>query len=275
MRAVGDVPEPPVSPPVLGAPDRDPMPAPVEGARPFGIEELKTLPLQALLVRSGALTIEQLSEALRVNVATGRSVEEIAIERGWVTREQVAQLVAAKEAVAPSAPVAEVTAPDPIATAQAPATDPVQPVQPVQVQPLPVQPVDTVQPVEAAEPVETVQPVEAVQPVDVAPQPVAEYAAPAPAPTPAPMPVPEATPAPAPDEQSSPGEKSVGVFLNLTDGQRVWVGRFGSEEAAERRAQEVIQAFIRPEPGVWPRFGGRFVRPEAVVSVELSKRRDD
>jgi hypothetical protein len=79
----------------------------------------------------------------------------------------------------------------------------------------------------------------------------------------------------APGEQPSPAEKSVGVFLNLTDGQRVWVGRFGSEAAAERRAQEVIQAFVRPEPGVWPRFGGRFVRPEAVVSVELSKRRDD
>lgn len=256
MRAVGDVPEPPVSPPVLGAPERAPMPAPVDGARPFGVEELKTLPLQALLVRSGALTIEQLSEALRVNVATGRNVEEIAVERGWVTAEQVAQLVAAKEAVAPSAPVAEVPAPPPVAPAPAPAPapEPVQAVQPVPVQPLPVQPIETVQPAQAA------------------PQPAAQYAAPAPTP---PMPAPEAAVAPAPGEQPSHAEKSVGVFLNLTDGQRVWVGRFGSEEAAERRAQEVIQAFIRPEPGVWPRFGGRFVRPEAVVSVELSKRRDD
>ena len=76
---------------------------------------------------------------------------------------------------------------------------------------------------------------------------------------------------PRPASSRIQGEKSVGVFLNLTDGQRVWVGRFGSEEAAERRAQEVIQAFVRPEPGVWPRFGGRFVRPEAVVSVEPLK----
>jgi hypothetical protein len=260
MRAVGDIPEPPVSPPVLGAPERAPAPAPVDGARPFGVEELKTLPLQALLVRSGALTIEQLSEALRVNVATGRSVEEIAVERGWVTADQVAQLVAAKEAVAPSTPIAEVPAPAPApvapAPAAAPAPEPVQPVQPVPVQPLPV------------------QPVEAVQPVQAAPQPVAQYAEPAQT-TPPPMPAPEAAAPPAPGEQPSQAEKSVGVFLNLTDGQRVWVGRFGSEEAAERRAQEVIQAFIRPEPGVWPRFGGRFVRPEAVVSVELSKRRDD
>lgn len=261
MRAVGDVPEPPVSPPVQGAPERAPAPAPVDGARPFGVEELKTLPLQALLVRSGALTIEQLSEALRVNVATGRNVEEIAVERGWVTAEQVAQLVAAKQAVAPAPePVAEVPAPAPVAP---PAPQPVQPVQPV-----PDQPIQPVQPVQPAEPV---QPVQVVQPAEPAAQPVAQYAAPAPAPVAAPGAADLSTPAGQPVE----GEKSVGVFLNLTDGQRVWVGRFANEANAERRAQEVIQAFVRPEPGVWPRFGGRFVRPEAVVSVELSKRRDD
>jgi hypothetical protein len=255
LRAVGDVPEPPVSPPVLGAPERGPAPAPAEGARPFGVEELKTLPLQALLVRSGALTIEQLSEALRVNVATGRNVEEIAIERGWVTADQVNQLIAAKQAVAPE-PVAEAPAPAPAPVAPAP-----QPVQPVPVQPVPVQPV----------PPEPVQPVQAVHPAEPTPQPVAQYAAPAPAT----MPAPGAAAVPTPGEQPAESEKSVGVFLNLTDGQRVWVGRFASEAEAERRAQEVIQAFVRPEPGVWPRFGGRFVRPEAVVSVELSKRRDD
>ena len=255
MRAVGDVPEPPVSPPVQGAPERAQAPAPVDGARPFGVEELRTLPLQALLVRSGALTIEQLSEALRVNVASGRNVEEIAVERGWVSADQVAQLVAAKQAVAPE-PVAEVPAPAPVA----PAPQPVQPVQPVPVQP--------VQPVQPAEPV---QPVQVMQPAEPAPQPVAQYAAPAPAPVAAPG----AAVVPTPGDQPVEGEKTVGVFLNLTDGQRVWVGRFANEANAERRAQEVIQAFVRPEPGVWPRFGGRFVRPEAVVSVELSKRRDD
>jgi hypothetical protein len=250
MRAVGDVPEPPVSPPVQGAPERAPAPA-VDGARPFGVEELKTLPLQALLVRSGALTIEQLSEALRVNVATGRNVEEIAVERGWVTAEQVAQLVAAKQAVAPE-PVAQVPAPVQVAPAPPP------------VQPQPVQPVQPVQPTEP------VQPVQAVQPAEPGPQPVAQYAAPAPAPI-----APGAAVVPTPGNQPVEGEKTVGVFLNLTDGQRVWVGRCATEADAERRAQEVIQAFVRPEPGVWPRFGGRFVRPEAVVSVELSKRRDD
>jgi hypothetical protein len=116
-----------------------------------------------------------------------------------------------------------------------------------------------------------VQPVQVAQPAEPAPQTVAQYAAPAPAP----VTVPGAEVVPTPGDQPVEGEKTVGVFLNLTDGQRVWVGRFATEADAERRARDVILAFVRPEPGVWPRFGGRFVRPEAVVSVELSKRRDD
>lgn len=248
MRAVGDVPEPPVSPPVMGAPPRVPVGAPVEEPRPFGVEELKTLPLQALLVRSGAITIEQLSEALRVNVATGQSVEEVAIERGWVSAEHVAQLVAAKEAVAPPPLPAPPTAP--------PSFAPVAPA-PVAVEPVP-----------AAPPAQPVHPAAAVE---AAFTPEASHAAPAPTAAP-----PSGAAAQsAVTERSSEAEKSVGVFLNLTDGQRVWVGRFASEADAERRAQEVIQAFVRPEPGVWPRFSGRFIRPEAVVSVELSRRRED
>jgi hypothetical protein len=203
IRAAGDVPEPPVSPPVLGAPERAPASAPSDQSRPYSVEELKTLPLQALLVRSGALTIQQLSEALRVNVATGRSVEEVAVERGWVSAEQVARVVAAKQAV----------------TGDAAPSGPAVPAAPVRAVPAPAVPSHV--------------------------------------------------------EQQPTEDTSVGVFLNLTDGQRLWVGRFRTEADAERRAQEVINAFVRPRPGVWPRFGGRFVRPQAVVSVELSRRRDD
>jgi hypothetical protein len=36
-----------------------------------------------------------------------------------------------------------------------------------------------------------------------------------------------------------------------------------------------MDLFNRPEPGVWPRFGNRLVRPEAVASIEISRRRDD
>jgi hypothetical protein len=202
IRAAGDVPEPPVSPPVLGAPERAPASASGDHGRPYSVEELKTLPLQALLVRSGALTIQQLSEALRVNAATGRSVEEVAVERGWVSAEQVARVVAAKQAVTGDAAPSAAVPPAPVRAVPAAAV-------------------------------------------------------------------------PSHVEQQPTEDTSVGVFLNLTDGQRLWVGRFRTEADAERRAQEVINAFVHPRPGVWPRFGGRFVRPEAVVSVELSRRRDD
>ena len=67
-------------------------------------------------------------------------------------------------------------------------------------------------------------------------------------------------------------DTSVGVFLNLEDGARIWAGRFDSLEDAEQHAQNLTESLVRPEPGVWPRFGDQLVRPDAVVSVELSPR---
>jgi hypothetical protein len=95
-------------------------------------------------------------------------------------------------------------------------------------------------------------------------------APPAPAPAPAPAPV-----APAPAARAPVGaDTSVGVFLNLEDGARIWAGRFDSLEDAERHAQNLTESLVRPEPGVWPRFGDQLVRPDAVVSVEVSPRED-
>src|SRR5215204_5520501 len=83
--------------------------------RELSQEEIATLPLQALLVRAGHITLDQLADALRENVATGRSVEDIALSRGWLAAEQLDALRAAKQAYAPgtaapapaSAPVAQ------------------------------------------------------------------------------------------------------------------------------------------------------------------------
>jgi hypothetical protein len=76
-------------------------------------------------------------------------------------------------------------------------------------------------------------------------------------------------PAPMPEAQT------VAVFLHLSSGERIWAGRFDSPELAEQRANEIIRALNRPEPGVWAKFGNRFIRPDAVVSIELAQRRDD
>jgi hypothetical protein len=77
-----------------------------------------------------------------------------------------------------------------------------------------------------------------------------------------------ATPAPAPAQ-------SVAIFLHLTSGERIFAARLASEEEATERARAIVRALVRPEPGVWAKFGDRLVRPDSVVSIELAKRRDD
>ena len=119
-------------------------------------------------------------------------------------------------------------------------------------------------------------------PVYEAPAPPAPVVqVPPPAPAPAPAPVAEApAPAPAPvveapaERVSAGADTSVGVFLNLEDGARIWAGRFDSLEEAEQHAQNLTESLVRPEPGVWPRFGDQLVRPDAVVSVEVSPREE-
>jgi hypothetical protein len=135
------------------------------------------LPLQALLVRMGRITLEQLAEAIRENVQTGRAVEDIVVSRGWVSSEEVARL----------------------------------------------------RPHEAQE------------------------AAPA---------------------AAEPSDESVSVFLNVENGERLRVAHFATEPEAQVHAQELVETLVRPEPGVWPRFGRWFVRPEAVVSVQVERRQD-
>jgi hypothetical protein len=212
-------------------------------------QELATLPVQALLVRTGQLTLDQLSEALRENVATGQSVEEIAVARGWVAPDELQRLHEAKAQYAPEAAAAPApeAAPAP-APVMAPAPAPAPPPAPVAAVPEP-----TPAPVVQAVP----DPPPAVQP-----------AVPTPVPAPAPEPVAVAVPAPA------AGASSVGVFLHLEDGERIWVGRFENQEAGELHAQHLIDSLMRPEPGVWPRFGDRLIRPESVVGVEVVPRTD-
>ena len=235
-----------------GAPPQEPSPN--QPSRELTREEIATLPVQALLVRAGILSIEQLSEALSENLSTGRPVEDIAVARGWVPAEEVARFYAAKQALT-----------------QAPTNlqPPAPPEQP-QVAPAPAQ--------QAAPPPPEFPLAPPPQPVTPAPPPPLQVAPPPP-PPPAPLSI-----APEPSEEPrlpivqtahAAGDASVGVFLNLADGERLWVGRFASVEDGERRAEEIIDALMRPEPGVWPRFGNRLVRPGSVVAVEVSRRREE
>ena len=261
----------PVEPPVTPA---APAPQAVGAAarRELSQEEIATLPLQALLVRAGHLTLDQLADALRENVATGRAVEDIALARGWLSAESLEALRAAKANYTPGEPAPPV-APAPAAPAPLPVAAPA-PAPVFEAQPAPAPVVQAPPPA----PAPVVEAPPAPAPVATAPAPVAE-APPAPAPVAtAPAPVAEAPPAPAPAAQvPAPRapvavDTSVGVFLNLEDGARIWAGRFDNLADAEQHAQQLTESLVRPEPGVWPRFGDQLVRPDAVVSVEVSPR---
>lgn len=105
----------------------------------------------------------------------------------------------------------------------------------------------------------------AIQPAVPVARPLAQPVTPAPAQPPTPAP-----PAPQPEL-----DQSIAVFLHLSSGERLWVGRYANERLAEQRAHEIVRTLVRPEPGVWAKFGQRLIRPEAVVSIELANRRED
>jgi hypothetical protein len=145
-----------------------------------------------------------------------------------------------------------------------PYVEPIVPVEPVE----PVAPVEPVQqqPAGAAEPVpdpvapqpETV-PVAPVaqEPVTaVTPEPVAATVQPAPAVEPI------AAPAPQPEL-----EPTWAVVLRLANGERLELGSFAGEAAAVEQARIVVTQVSTD--GGWPFVGGRFIRPDAIVSVDL------
>jgi hypothetical protein len=58
------------------------------------------------------------------------------------------------------------------------------------------------------------------------------------------------------------------VYAHLAHGERIEVGTHETESAAKAEATALMR-FLRDERGDWPFLGGRFVRPEAIVSVDV------
>jgi hypothetical protein len=101
-------------------------------------------------------------------------------------------------------------------------------------------------------------------------------ATPAPAPTPPPVPAPvaptpvaasERDPAPPPEPKPSVQSVTAEVFVRLTSGERIRVGAFDGQSAAEQCAREVMAAL--DSDGDWPQIEGRYIRPDAVVSIDV------
>jgi hypothetical protein len=101
-------------------------------------------------------------------------------------------------------------------------------------------------------------------------------AAPAPAPTPPPAPAPlqpppvaasEPAPAPPPEPKPAVQQVTAEVFVRLTSGERIGVGAFDGQSAAEQCARELMAAL--DSRGDWPQIEGRYIRPDAVVSIDV------
>jgi hypothetical protein len=60
----------------------------------------------------------------------------------------------------------------------------------------------------------------------------------------------------------------VHVVVRLADGDRVLAGTFTDAEQAHELAKELQSSFGRSD-GVWPFVESRYLRPEAVVSIDL------
>jgi hypothetical protein len=98
---------------------------------------------------------------------------------------------------------------------------------------------------------------------------VAPAAVPAPA-TPAPATIGIAAVGPAVPTTEAPAATAVTfrVFARLSNGERIQVGTHGDEPAAKAEATALMR-FLKADGGDWPFLDGRFVRPEAIVSVDV------
>lgn len=96
-----------------------------------------------------------------------------------------------------------------------------------------------------------------------APMPTPEQA-PAPMPTPTPTP----TPAPASAPQAATPAAAYRVAIRLTNDELVVAGEVDDSEKAEALALAVV-ADVTTEAETWPRFQGRYLRPDTILSVDI------
>ena len=192
--------------------------------------------LEAQVVRLGLMTPDEVATTMREEAETGRPFAELAVESGRLKAEDLAKVTGET----------------------------------------PKQTLFAADPEPAAEP-------ELERDPEPEPEPASLSIVPDPDPVPAevdPEPEPEEEPldepaalvselAPYGDDESAEatGVTAAQVFVCLTSGERVAAGSFDNEAAAEERARELMTAL--DGNGDWPRLNGRFIRPDAVVSIDV------
>jgi hypothetical protein len=94
--------------------------------------------------------------------------------------------------------------------------------------------------------------------------------APAPMPEPAALRIaPPLESAPAHEPESPGGSATVRVVIRLSNNDRVDAAVLGDPRAAKAQAQALIRYIAGKDGSDWPFIGGRFLKPDAIVSIDL------
>jgi Type II secretion system (T2SS), protein E, N-terminal domain len=169
----------------------------------------------------------------------------------------------APEAVAEPLPQPEPAAIEPL---QAP-----EPELPAQPEPAPVQEAAISDPEPLEQPhllVPEPEPQAPPEPAVIEPPPF--QVAPAPMPEPAPLRIaPPLESAPGHQPESPVGSATFRVVIRLSNNDRVDAAVVGNPRAAKAQAQALIRYIASKDGSDWPYVGGRFLRPDAIVSVDL------
>jgi hypothetical protein len=223
---------------------------------------------ETLLFRAGLLSPDQLGELVQERVSSGRSVEEIVIERGWLDAGTVAAALA-PSATAPPVPEPVLQPhPDPFAIPVAAPT-----VEPVAAEPLAAA-VATFEHPPAPEPLPESSAIAQHQPVSAEPE-LTPFAAPVVELPVAPVqiepvvlePVVPVQPAEVP-AAAQDAAVEFRVSIRFLGNECVEIASHTDAVEAKAAAQALV-AQLAQEGGDWPFVGGRFVRPEAVLSVDV------
>ena len=269
---------------------------PVPGANGSPSAAVNPPSVEGLLFAAGAISADQLGEVVRDAVLGDRPVAAVAVERGFVTRDALAEILRASGAptsvaealgepevvpAAVDATLATVSIPfdEDAARAFVSVVNPLDPPPPA-VAAIPAQvpfpAMSTVQQAVAAaangvgpsEPAAHAAASPVGQLLEIAPEPaLQEQDRPEPAPAGPQLEVP--LPAEAEAQQASAVSAAFIVSVRLESGERVAVVTAESLEHATELGRGLVETLSAS--GDWPFVAGRFIRPGAIVSIDIER----
>ena len=198
--------------------------------------------LENLLLRFGLVTLDQLGAAMREQTESGTPFTDVLVRDGVLSADDLAKVIDRAPAPGPEATVEPepepVVEPEPVFTAA---------------EELPV-----LEPEPEPEPEPEISLPEPF-PISVVPEPELD-------PEPEPEPVAAAAPEP-------PPLQVVGYVVRgrLVNGEEIDIATHADAAEAQRVARDAMRACARSTASDWPILSGRYVRPDAIVSIEVAE----